>query len=227
MLSNRPLNATLGSSLTRLAKPHVKFNPSNNINVEKTFDQFLEAENLILHFLKKNKLGNLPVGSQTLENLLGMSPILRQYINNLQDLDQYNQFLYGFVLQKLNLAKNVYVKSLPSSEYKEGIAVFEKYGKSFSFLIENVKSSIIHKMISNIKPINKITASFLPEKYKILSLAQKVLLILTSSHPNLIVLNGMRHLSYVIEALKIMGFSQHLSDISFLPDLSKEILDHY
>ncbi|MCK5077471.1 MAG: aldo/keto reductase [Calditrichia bacterium] len=227
MLTNRPFNATLGDSLLRLAKPISKNISEEYINTEKSFEQFIEAENLLLHFLLQHNLENLPVGSQKLKDLLGLSPILRQYIGNLENLDQYNQFIFGFVLHKLNMAKSIFIKALSPAQYKEGVAIFEKYGKAFSFLAEDIKNSILQKMIKKIEPIEEIVNKHLPEKYSKLSLAQKTLLTLRSAHFSLIALNGMRQTSYVKEALSIMGLSENLPNIDFLPELTKDILKHY
>ncbi len=222
MLGNRPLNAMFGKSLIRLTvHKYKKGTLTPQKQLEKSLEMFMEQENLLLHFLRNHKLHLLSLGSQNLEDYFRLTPLLKQYSGNLEDLDQYNQFLYGFLLGKLNAAKSVFIKSLSGEIYNEGVNLFEKFGKTFSFVAEDMKTNIIHNMNLKSRPIEEILNGYLPKELHKLPLSSKALLSAVSAHPSLIILSGMRQLSYVKEALNILGNLPRLEKVTFLKDLAK------
>ncbi|GAB4171390.1 MAG: aldo/keto reductase [Calditrichia bacterium] len=227
MLANRPLNAIWNNKLYRFAHQKMKVQSKDWYHdIQKSISLLTEFEQYITKFMEREKIDNLPVGEGNLKQIIETSIYMRKYISEIEDLDQYYQFFYGFIVPRLDLARNIFTKALRQDAYSEGMDLFEKYINSVQFIVDLSKNYVVDKMNQRVKGLNEIIGAGLPSGMSSLSLAQKALVSLAHASPGLTILNGARQESYLKELLYVNKITNKKLSAKKIAEISQNLLKH-
>jgi hypothetical protein len=202
ILTNRPLNAIWKNALYRFVTYDLENETDYFYKVQQELEKMLEVEQQFLKFCEQHSLDQLPVGEQKLKDFFIVYQYVKQYMHDIQDLDQYYQFVYGFLANRIRYARDIFEKALVPEHLKEGMELYNRFANRFQLLGDLLKFWILQRMNERIAPLEHEINRFVGTSRKSWPLPNKVFLILKSIEEPFVILNGMRKSSYVKEFLK-------------------------
>ena len=216
VLVNRPLNAVQGNRMVRLAQ--YPYNPE--LNYQDAIDEDLKAldetENRLRTTLTDWGIFSQLSKSANSTLFYDLAQKLPRFMPQIQNRDRWEQIAQQYLIPLIHTYLGQTIEACPNAHQAEWKGMQQEYVGAINRLLSLVSGRFNRMASLQAEPISKALDGLLEGEERKLTLSRKALNFVTSSPGVSVVLNGMKRVEYVADAMGLMGvpvFSQPVQNM--------------